>query len=212
MRQMYHQGNLQAYVDDAAAKKPAPGGGSVSALAGALAAAMSEMSANFTAGKRKFAAVEDRVQQALQELAGRRRALLELIDRDVEAYSAVDRAYSMPRETDQEKAARREAADEALRGAMQAPLEVMRQCVRVSEIADELADIGNPNLITDVGVSAILSEAACAAARLNVEINLKFLDDQKLRSDTVGEMDGLSRQVREARDSVGCKVATHLTK
>ncbi|MHC5033755.1 MAG: cyclodeaminase/cyclohydrolase family protein [Planctomycetota bacterium] len=208
---MYRQGELATYVEDAAAKKPAPGGGSVSAVAGALAAAMSEMAANFTAGKKKFAGVEEEIQAMLGELAACRDALLDLMDRDVEAYGAVDKAYSMPRGTDDEKSARRQAVDAALRGAMQAPLDVMRRCAAVGVIADRLADIGNPNLITDVGVSAILAEAACAAARLNVEVNLKFLRDSELLDRTGSEMDGLSRSLSECRESVGRKVAAYLS-
>ncbi|MHC4591658.1 MAG: cyclodeaminase/cyclohydrolase family protein [Planctomycetota bacterium] len=208
---MYREGELARYVEDAAAKKPAPGGGSVSAVAGALAAAMSEMAANFTAGKKKFAGVEEEIQAMLGGLAACRDALLELMDRDVEAYGAVDQAYSMPRGADDDKSARRQAVDAALRGAMQAPLDVMRQCAQVGAIADRLADIGNPNLITDVGVSAILAEAACAAARLNVEVNLKFLRDAELLDRTGAEMDELSRSLRECRESVGRKVAAYLS-
>lgn len=208
---MYRRGTLEGYVEDAAAKKPAPGGGSVSALAGALAAAMSEMSANFTVGKKKFAEVEGTVRGMLEELAACRDALLSLMERDTEAYGAVDRAYSMPRETEQDKASRRQAIDSALRGALEAPLDVMRQCGRVAAVADSLVDVGNPNLITDVGVSSILAEAACAAARLNVEVNLKFLDAPDLKERTVAEMDGLSREVQRSRDRVGEKVAAYLT-
>lgn len=209
---MYRNGPLDAYVSDAAANKPAPGGGSVSALAGALAAAMSEMAANFTVGKKKFADVEDEVRRLLADLASLRETLLDLVDRDVAAYSAVDAAYSMPKGTnEQEKAARSEAMAQALRGAMQAPLEVMRRCARVAEVADRLADVANPNLITDVGVSAILAEAACAAARLNVEINLKFLKDEELARRTTREMDALSGRVEGGRRSVAQKVAVHLT-
>ncbi|MHC4479911.1 MAG: cyclodeaminase/cyclohydrolase family protein [Planctomycetota bacterium] len=208
---MYRQGRLSTYVGDAAAKKPAPGGGSVSALAGALAAAMSEMSANFTVGNEKFADVEDQVRDMLGELSECRETLLGLVDADVEAYGAVDRAYSLPRGTDAEKSERRRAIGEALRGAMAAPLEVMRQSARVALLADELADVGNPNLITDVGVSAILAEAASAAARLNVEVNLKFLKAPRLAEQATGEMDELSRRVRRCRESVGRKVAAYLS-
>ena len=208
---MYRDGKIAAYLEDAAADKPAPGGGSVSALAGALAAAMSEMAANFTAGRKKFAHVEDAVRSMLDELKDCRQRLLELVDRDVEAYGAVDRAYGMPRATPEEKAARKQAVDAAFRTAMQAPLEVMRQCARVAAVADQLADIGNPNLITDVGVSAILAEAACSAARLNVEVNLKYLDDPALRDQTVAEMDDLADRTGHGRRSVATKVARHLS-
>jgi len=203
---MYRRGLLQAYVDDAAAKKPAPGGGSVSALVGALAAAMSEMAANFTVGKKKFASVEGTIRQMLDELSQCRDALLDLMDRDVEAYGVVNKAYALPAESPEQRAARQRQIQRALRDAMGTPLDVMRQCARLSA----LADIGNPNLITDVGVSAILAEGACEAARLNVEINLKFLGDAKLKEETAAEMERLSRQVREHKDSVSRKVATHL--
>jgi formiminotetrahydrofolate cyclodeaminase len=99
---VYRDGKLETYLEDAAAKKPAPGGGSVSALAGALAASMSEMVANFTVGRKKYADVEDEVQAILADLAGCRDALLGLMDADVEAYGSVNAAYSMPRETDGE--------------------------------------------------------------------------------------------------------------
>jgi glutamate formiminotransferase/formiminotetrahydrofolate cyclodeaminase len=132
------------------------------------------------------------------------------MDRDVEVYGVVNKAYALPAETPEQRGARQLAIQQALRDAMSAPLEVMRQCARLSAVADSLADIGNPNLITDVGVSAILAEGACEAARLNVEINLKPLGDTKLKEETMAEMERLSRQVREHKDSVGRKVASRL--
>ena len=94
---MYREGKLLTYLEDAASKKPAPGGGSVSALAGALAAAMGEMVANFTAGRKKYADVEGEVRAILAGLTECRADLLELMDADVTAYGAVNAAYSMPR-------------------------------------------------------------------------------------------------------------------
>ena len=129
---MYREGKLLAYLEDAASKKPAPGGGSVSALAGALAAAMGEMVANFTAGRKKYADVEAEVRAVLARLTECRADLLELMDADVVAYGAVDAAYSMPAETDAQRAARKLATDKALRAAMQAPLRTMRRCAQVA--------------------------------------------------------------------------------
>jgi len=207
---VYREGTLRTYLDDAASKKPAPGGGSVSALAAALAASMGEMVANFTAGRKKYAAVEERVRAALSELTECRAGLLDLMDADVEAYGAVSAAYSMPAETDEQKAARKAATDAALRGAMQVPLRIMRRCAQVAAAARTLAGVGNPNLITDAGVSAILAEAACAAARLNVEVNLKFLADDALAAGTVAEMDALTAGTLAARQEVARTVAAHL--
>ncbi|MFO8007588.1 MAG: cyclodeaminase/cyclohydrolase family protein [Candidatus Brocadiia bacterium] len=208
---MYRGQSLETYLADAAARKPAPGGGSVSAAAGALAAAMSEMSANFTVGNEKYADVQQEVAAILDELATRRDELLELVDRDVEAYGAVDAAYSMPRESDQQKEERRGAIQQALRKAMAAPFDIMHQCVGVARLADRLVEIGNRNLITDVGVSAILAGAACAAARLNVEVNLKFLKDPDLARETTAEMDEMSREVHECRERVCARVADYLS-
>ncbi len=207
---MYREGTIRTYLDDAASNKPAPGGGSISALAAALAASMGEMVGNFTAGRKKYAAVEEEVRAALAALAECRADLLELMDADVEAYSAVGAAYGMPRETDEQKAARKAATNAAMRGAMQVPLRIMRRCAQVGAAAERLAAVGNANLITDAGVSAILAEAACAAARLNVEVNLKFVADAALTAETVAEMDALSAKALAARQAVAGVVAAHL--
>jgi len=206
----YLSGKLEQYVSDAAARKPAPGGGSVSGLAGALAAAMGEMAANFTVGNEKFASVEHEVNAALQELAECRKKLLSLMEADITAYEAVSAAYKMPRKSPEAKAARTEAIQQALKEAMKVPLNIMRQCARVADISVRLADIANPNLITDVGVSAILAEAACAAARLNVEINLKSLKDRALVEDAVREIEELTEKTQRLRGEVARKVQDHL--
>ncbi|MCD6415122.1 MAG: cyclodeaminase/cyclohydrolase family protein [Planctomycetes bacterium] len=207
---MYAHGAVEKYLNDAAAKLPAPGGGSVSALAGALAAAMSEMSANFTTGKKKFADVQDRIVEMLAGLEACRRELVALVDEDVEAYGEVDGAYSMPKDTRQQKVERREAIQNALRTAMKAPLRVMEQCALVAKMADQLVEVGNPNLITDVGVSAILAEAACEAARLNVEINLKYIHDADVARDTRRRMDEWSRIARQCRERTTRAVLRYL--
>jgi formiminotetrahydrofolate cyclodeaminase len=206
----YLHAALEKYVCDAAARKPAPGGGSVSALAGALAAAMGEMAANFTAGNEKFASVQGEVEADLRELALCRERLLSLMDADVEAYEAVSAAYRMPRKTPEAKAARAEAVQHAITEAMKVPLDIMRQCARVADVSVGLADIANPNLITDVGVSAILAEAACAAAKLNVEINLKSLTDAGLARQTAREIEGLMESTAGCRTQVARKVQDHL--
>ena len=92
-----------------------------------------------------------------------------------------------------------------------APLEVMRQCAAVGRSAEELVGIANPNLVTDVGVSAILAEAACAAARLNVEINLKYIKDSSLVDQTRTEIEDLTEATARCRQAVSARVAEHLT-
>jgi len=177
---MYRTGPIEKYLADAAAGIPAPGGGSVSALAGALGASMAAMAANFTVGKKKFAAVEPEVRAILAECEAGGRRLLELMDADVAAYSTVSAAYGMPRESDEQKAARAAAIQDALKVALAEPLAAFRQCAALVQQLDRLVETANPNLISDVGVAAILLEAALRGAKLNVEINLASLKDEAL--------------------------------
>lgn len=207
----YLNTEIRNYLADAAAGEPTPGGGSVSALVGALAASMSEMAANFTVGKDKFAEVESEVNRMLSDLKRRRQKLLALVDADVEAYGEVDKAYGMPKDTEGQKADRATALQMALGEAMKVPLNVMRQCSEVSETSVRLAEIANPNLITDVGVSAILAEAACAAARLNVEINLKYLKTSETTQQTREEIEELTEATSNARSQVSSIVSEHLS-
>lgn len=206
----YIASQVQEYLSHASAGRPTPGGGSVSALVGALASSMSEMAGNFTVGKKKFADVESEVSRLLSDLKRRRQKLLALMDADVEAYGEVDKAFSMPRETEEQKADRATALQMAMTEAMKVPLNVMRQCAEVADASVRLSEIANPNLITDVGVSAILAEAACAAARLNVEINLKYLKADELVEQTREEIDELTGRTSEARSNVASAVEEHL--
>jgi len=208
----YCKASVAEYLADAASNKPAPGGGSASALAGALAAAMGEMASNFTVGKRKFRHVEAEVSDCLRRLQSDRADLLALVDADVQAYGAVSRAYGLPRDNEQQRAARTEAIRRALREAMDVPLRVMRCCARVAQVAERLASVANPNLLTDVGVSAILAEAACAAAALNVEVNLKFLGDAALAERVRGETSELLATTARCREAVERAVREHLSR
>ncbi len=184
----YLEQQLKTYVDALASGQPTPGGGSAAALVGALAAALNSMVANFTVGREKFAAVEKEV-RALREESERLRAeLQDLTQADTEAYAGVAAAQKMPRGTEQEKAARRAAMQEALKAAAEVPRAAVRACHRVLEIAAALVEKGNPNLITDVGVAAKFALAAMECAALNVEINLAYLQDDSYNDVCRSEM------------------------
>jgi len=207
----YSHSTLEQYLADAASDKPAPGGGSVAALAGALAACMGEMASNFTVGRKRFKDVQAEAKECLETLSSCRLALLGLVDADVEAYQAVGQAYAMPRKSREEISARARAIQAALREAMQPPMRVMRCCALVGQTAARLVKIANPNLLTDVGVCAILAEAACAAARINVEVNLKYIEEERLVAETRPEVEGLCRSVGEARRAVSRAVEEYLS-
>ena len=179
---LYRKEPLEKYITDAASGNPTPGGGSVSALVGALGTTMAEMSANFTMGREKFKNVEPQVKQILEVCTKGREDLLVLMQKDTEAYEKVSNAYGMPKSTPEEKAARTQAIQNALTHAMEIPLVTTRCCLKMLEAIQELVNIANPNLISDVGAAAIFAEAALRGARLNVEANLATLKDEALVS------------------------------
>ena len=204
---MFISGTIREYVDKASGGTPTPGGGSVSALAGALGVAMGCMSANFTIGKKKYRSVEPQVRAILVRLDAARERLLDLTEEDSRAYGKYSAAVSMPKDTDDEKRARAAAIQEATRGAMSVPLQVVEKCGEVLACLRELVNIANPNLITDVGVSAILAEAALRGAKLNVEINLAYLKDETLAADVRRKLENARTAGAEALAEVAVKVA-----
>lgn len=157
---------------------PTPGGGAASALTGALAAALSEMVAQLTAGRPKFAAVEGRVRAIIEETRGLRAELLRLAAEDERAYAGVAAAYRQPKATDEERAAQESAIQAALVGAMRPPLVMMERGLEGLALAGEIAAIGNSTVASDAGCAAILGEAAVRAAGLNVLANVVLLRDQ----------------------------------
>jgi formiminotetrahydrofolate cyclodeaminase len=179
----YRQGSVDQYVSDLASNLPAPGGGSGAALAGALGAALAAMVANFTVGKEKFANVEERVRTILHGLDEVRERLLELVDADVASYTQVSAAHKLPRGTDEEKTAREAAIQEACQAAAGVPRAIAEACDRAIALAGELCDLGNPNLISDVGCAVRLAEAARHCAWLNVAINLSIVKDEAFRAE-----------------------------
>ncbi|MEK6559530.1 MAG: cyclodeaminase/cyclohydrolase family protein [Planctomycetota bacterium] len=177
---MYRNEPLEKYLKDAAAGTPTPGGGSVAALVGALATTMSSMPANFTIGREKFKQYDVQLKKILEECEKSRETLLTLMEDDIKMYSGVGKAYSMPKNTEEEKKARSEAIQKATIIAMEVPLKATMCCLYVLELTRELVDIANPNLISDVGVAGFLADAAFQCAKLNVEINIATIKNQNL--------------------------------
>ena len=169
---------LQVYLDDAAANKPAPGGGSVSACAGALGAALVSMVCNLTRGREKFADVEAEMITLVAASETARGRLEQLLQQDTTAYNGVITAYKMPKETADEQAARSQAIQNGLIIAADVPLEICRVALEVCRLSKIAAGLGNPQAVTDAGIGAILGEAAVVGAALNVKINLGSIKDQ----------------------------------
>jgi len=203
---MYIDEPLKKYLDEAASGASTPGGGSVAALAGALGAALTSMVCNFTVGKKKYKDVEAEVAQILSEAEELRGKLLELMVEDTQVYGQVSTAYGMPRDTPEEKEARSEAIQSALKVAMGAPLEAAICCHRILKLNEPLVEKGNQNLISDVGVAVLLAESAMRSAILNVEINLSYIKDEKLCQETREKLRPLIAEAVELRSKVYEKV------
>ncbi len=201
---------MRENLEPAASGQPTPGGGSVSALVGALGVTMAEMAANFTVGKEKLRDVALQVTELLSALTDARANLLDLMEKDIAAYAEVSSAYSLPRGTDEDKAARTQAIQEALAVALAAPLEAMQVTVAALEAARKLVDIANPNLISDVGVAAELLLGAMRGARLNVDVNLAYLKDTVLIDRTRREADALETGGRRLHGETLAAVAQAL--
>jgi glutamate formiminotransferase/formiminotetrahydrofolate cyclodeaminase len=174
------------FVARVASPGPVPGGGSVAAHAGALAAALGEMVAGLTEGRKNYEAVEERVRNIHRELSAARNELLQLVREDAEAYRKVVEALRLPKDSDQEKRARAAAIEQATRLATETPLRTARQAAAALAQLEALVEIGNPNARSDAAAGAQLAFSALKAAQYNVLTNLPGLSD-----------DGFSRRCRD---------------
>jgi glutamate formiminotransferase/formiminotetrahydrofolate cyclodeaminase len=189
--------SLSGFVASVASSAPTPGGGSVAAHVGALAAALAQMVAGLTAGRKKYVAVDAEMRELGLQAAGLVNLLSTLVTRDAEAYGAVSAAYKMPNEPEDAGNKRKAAITDALLGAAEVPLETARACARVAELAATCAEKGNTNAVSDAGVAALLAEAACRGAVYNVRINIAALEDRSRGAGLVEEATQLLAQTRK---------------
>jgi len=169
---------LQVFLDEVASAEPAPGGGSVAALSGALGASLVAMVCRLTIGKKGYEAVSAEMQTILPRAEALQRELRDLMQADTDAYARVMDAYKLPKQTDAEKAARTRAIQNALKHASDIPLRVAELCAQVLELARPVAEKGNKNAASDGGVGALMAEAGLRGAAFNVSINLGAINDE----------------------------------
>lgn len=194
-----------------ASDAPVPGGGSASALAGSLAAALVHMVVELTAGRPEAAGDEAALLDIRAAAASLQSELARLVDADAAAYASVMAARRLPRGSDLERDARLVQLEAAIREATRAPLATARNASDVLELAERLAPIGNRNAVSDVGVAALLAAAAVRGAILNVRINLPYVrNDEALRAEAEAEaarlVDGLDERERSVRDAVAERI------
>lgn len=166
------------FLDELASNSPAPGGGSISALAGALSAGLTSMVCRLTIGKKKYADVQDEMEKILRESEDLRHRLTLLIDEDTAAFNEVMAAFTLPKESSEQQQRRTEAIQIATKKASLVPLEVMRLSASAALLAKSVVENGNTNSITDAGVACLAARTAYAGAMMNVLINLSSIKDQ----------------------------------
>ena len=168
---------LSGFVEAVASSAPMPGGGSVVAHVGALGAALAEMVAGLTIGRKKYVAVEGEMKELAARAVTLGARLAALVKEDSDSYALVSAAYKLQKETPVQVAARDAAIQAALMKAAAVPLETARACVAVAKLAASCAQNGNTNAVSDAGVAALLAEAACKGAAYNVRINVSSMSD-----------------------------------
>ncbi len=180
------------FVDELSTDSPAPGGGSVAALAAAQAAALVAMVGNLTVGKKGYEGVQDRAMDIAEEAQELKDVLLDAMDRDTAAFDRVMSAFGLPRATAEQRTARELAVAEATREATRVPLSVLEYAARAIELAAEIGEIGNTNSLSDAGVAVLCGAAGAEGAYYNVLINLAALADLDASAEP-----GFAAQARE---------------
>lgn len=191
---------VKGLLAETAGDAPVPGGGSISALNGAIAAALAEMVANLTIGKKKYADVQDEMVEIAKSAAALQKELVLDVDRDSEAYDGVSQAFKLPKETEEEKAIRSAAIQENTKKAALVPMEVARRASALLPAIEAVVARGNQNAVTDGCVAMMCARVAVVGALFNVRINLTSIKDEEFVARLREEADRLEADIlaREA--------------
>ncbi|WP_281725398.1 cyclodeaminase/cyclohydrolase family protein [Lachnoclostridium phocaeense] len=194
------------FLEELSSKAPVPGGGGASAAVGAFGAALGMMVANLTVGKKKYAAVEEEILAALEELGKLRDRLVALTDRDAQAFEPLSRAYGLPKNTEEEKAAREKVMESALYDASVAPLEIMETVLASMDLLEVLGEKGSRQALSDVGVGILFAQAALEGASLNVFINTRLMKDRGRAEELNGRADRMIAEGRGKKERIYSQV------
>jgi formiminotetrahydrofolate cyclodeaminase len=198
------------FLDELASNAPAPGGGSVAALSGALGAALVSMVCNLTLGKKGYEEVQGDIAGLLAQSEALRQEMAGLLEADVAAYTAYSQTAKMPRDTEEQKAARTEAMQAALKNATMVPMHIAEAAVKVMDLCMPAAEKGNKWAVSDAGVAVLMAEAALRSAALNVLINLGTIKDADFVAEKRAYLAGLLAGKGVMRDQIYDYVASKL--
>ena len=194
--------SIGSFVQDLNSTKPMPGGGSAAAICGAMGAALAGMSAHMTAGKKKYAAVEEKMQEIITATRILQEELLAMAREDADMYSLVLQAYKLPNTTEEEAERRNQAIEEAGKEAVIASLKVTGACVRIMKLAYTTVVEGNQMMVTDGSASALLARACQRVAAYNVRINLRGVTDRSAAAEAEQLLERHLSEGEELQDRV----------
>jgi formiminotetrahydrofolate cyclodeaminase len=194
--------SVNDFLDTVASDSPAPGGGSVSALAASLGTALTSMVCRLTIGRKKYADVQREMENVLKRSEAFRAQCAALIDEDTEAFTRVMAAYALPKGTEEERTNRTSEIQEAMKTATLVPLKLMEICCEAMNLVQVVVKKGNQNSLSDAGVAALMLRAGCEGAALNVTINLVSLDDNGFIQETNSKMELLLGSVENTASEI----------
>ncbi len=193
--------DVKDFLKELASNSPAPGGGSVSALAGSLAAALVSMVARLSEKQTLPEGVEETT--AVLKKAEKLMADLQKdVDQDTEAFQQVMEAYGLPKQTEQEREARSRAIQQALQGAALHPMKVARECLDVMRLCTWAVVYGNPNALSDAGVASLLAMSGIRGALYNVDINLSSIRDEKFKEKMIQEKEAVLKEALQLQEEL----------
>lgn len=199
------------FIEELASAAPTPGGGAACAYVGILATCLTSMVGNLTVGKERYRNVEEEARQKLVQLEGIRERLANLVRADEEAFAPLAAAYRMPRGTDEERALREVAVQEALYGASEVPLEVMETILEALGVAKFFAYNGNRSALSDIGAAATFARAAAHGVRMTVVANISSMKDEQRARIYKQRMDSLLADIDQQSEFVESYVLDYLS-
>ena len=193
---------LTAFADETSSESPAPGGGSVSACMGALGVALGTMVANLSSHKRGWDERWDEFSGWAEKGRKYQEELMFLVDEDTRSFNAIMDAFSMPKKSDKEKAARQQAIQDATKYAAEVPFRIMETAYKSMEVIRAMAEEGNPASVTDAGVGALAIRACVMGAFLNVRINVKDIDDAGFADSLISKAEEIEKKTIKAEQEI----------
>jgi formiminotetrahydrofolate cyclodeaminase len=198
------------FLNEIASNSPAPGGGSVSALAASLGTALTSMVCRLTMGKKKYADVQIEIEKVLKQSEELRVNFSAIIEEDTTAFNKVMTAYGLPKEKEEQKTKRTAEIQEAIKTATLVPLKLMELCVEAMKLVKIIAEKGNQNSLSDIGVAALMLQAGYEGAALNVKINLGSLSDANFIAQTKTRVEQYRISLETITSDILASVNKHL--